>query len=201
MFTHKPNTYCLGLKSRLSRLYLHSLQTSLWERAALASAALEVVYWLSQYYPNRHSALRHTIHSAQIEKLRDRRFAPFLFVYSGTYFAQDLLGGEGCTNSTIPRHLITLCTKSAPLYPKIKRSKFLVLCKIDAITHKEQTFGSLKRRLPTLLYMSLLLMWESLTALCNRGKSCKSRAEGIYSLCRDAADLSREKIVKQSSAS
>ena len=128
-------------------------------------------------------------------------FAPFLFVYSGTYFAQDLLGGEGCTNSTIPRHLITLCTKSAPLYPKIKRSKFLVLCKIDAITHKEQTFGSLKRRLPTLLYMSLLLLRESLTALCNRGKSCKSRAEGIYSLCRDAADLSREKIAKQSSAS
>ena len=52
-----------------------------------------------------------------------------------------------------------------------------ILCKIDAITHKEQTFGSLKRRLPTLLYMSLLLMRESLTALCNRGKSCKSSAK------------------------
>ena len=37
-------------------------------------------------------------------------------------------------------------------------------------------------------------MLVSLTALCNRGKSCKSRAEGIYSLCRDAADLSRERL-------
>ena len=36
-----------------------------------------------------------------------------------------------------------LYLKSAPLYPKIKRSKFFVLCKIDAITHKEQTFGLL----------------------------------------------------------
>ena len=52
-----------------------------------------------------------------------------------------------------------------------------ILCKIDAITQQEQTFGSLKRRLPTLLYMSLLLLRESLTALCNRGKSCKSSAE------------------------
>ena len=56
------------------------------------------------------------------------------------------------------RSCFRLDLKSAPLYPKIKRSKFFVLCKIDAITHKEQTFGSLKRRLPTLLYMSLLLM-------------------------------------------
>ena len=30
--------------------------------------------WLyAKYYPNRHSSLRHTINSAQIEKLRDRR--------------------------------------------------------------------------------------------------------------------------------
>ena len=38
-------------------------------------------------------------------------------------------------------------------------------------------------------------------ALCNRGKSCKSSAELTCLLCRDAADLSREKIAKQSSAS
>ena len=87
-------------------------------------------------------------------------------------------GGACCTFSKCElRSCFRLYLKSAPLYPKIKRSKFFVLCKIDAITHKEQTFGSLKRRLPTLLYMSLLLLRESLTALCNRGKSCKSSAE------------------------
>ena len=118
-FTHKPNPYCLGLKSRLCRLCLHSS-------------------------PN----------------------------------PSFVKGGACCKCATCElRSCFRLYLKSAPLYPKIKRSKFFVLCKIDAITLKEQTFGSLKRRLPTLLYMSLLLLRESLTALCNRGKSCKSSAE------------------------
>ena len=72
-------------------------------------------------------------------------------MYSGAYFAQESISGEGCTHSTIPRHLISLCTKSAPLSTKIKRSKIILVQNMRAYyTNRANRLTPLKRRLPTL---------------------------------------------------
>ena len=53
----------------------------------------------------------------------DNRFAPFLFAYSTISFAQDLKWLLGCTRSTIPTAIFSLCTKPTALSVKIKRTK------------------------------------------------------------------------------
>ena len=83
---------------------------------------------------------------------------------------------------------------------KSRGARFCAICKKENLRSKSDcSFKETATYSRSILVIPLTLV--SLTALCNRGKSCKSRAEGIYSLCRDAADLSREKIAKQSSAS
>jgi hypothetical protein len=54
------------------------------------------------------------------------KFAPFLFAYSTISFAQDLKWLLGCTRSTIPTAIFSLCTKPTALSAKIKRSKIVV---------------------------------------------------------------------------
>ena len=51
------------------------------------------------------------------------RFAPFLFAYITASIAQDLSRPLGCSPATILMVWTTLCTISAAIYAKIKRSK------------------------------------------------------------------------------
>ena len=59
----------------------------------------------------------------------DNRFAPFLFAYSTISFAQDLKWLLGCTRSTIPTAIFSLCTKPTALSAKIKRNKICTICR------------------------------------------------------------------------
>ena len=52
----------------------------------------------------------------------------------------------------------------------------------------------MKRRLPILYITCSIVGVRKLNTLCNRGKSCKSSAELTCLLCRDAADLSRDRL-------
>ena len=50
------------------------IRSSLFYLRSFLTHLIWMTIWLyAQYYPNRHSSLRHAINSAQIEKLRDRR--------------------------------------------------------------------------------------------------------------------------------
>ena len=64
-------------------------QTPPFEKEGLV-VSLSAYLTCGEYYPNRHSSLRSTINSAQIEKLRDRRSSlqevtTYYSVYMGVY--------------------------------------------------------------------------------------------------------------------
>ena len=64
-------------------------QTPPFEKEGLV-VSLSAYLTCGEYYPNRHSSLRRTINSVQIEKLRDRRSSleevtTYYSVYMGVY--------------------------------------------------------------------------------------------------------------------
>ena len=60
---------------------------------------------------------------------------------------------------SIPCLCVSLCTKPAPLYAKIKRSKCFLVQKCERNTQLEQTDCSLKRWLPTFIAIRSLYYW------------------------------------------
>ena len=76
---------------------------------------------------------RNRLPQAILGKLSDNRFAPFLFAYSTISFAQDSKWLLGCTRSTIPTAIFSLCTKPTAHSAKIKRSKMVLFAKRYAL--------------------------------------------------------------------